>query len=165
MEANVTNASRGFTLIELLVVIAIIGVLSAVVLASLNTARTRANDAAVKSNLNAVRTLGQEFFSVQGSYSSDTGGSLYTGDCLTNQAFFRITSMPGTELRAIADKVTVALEAAYQAGGATNKQCRMSADRSQYLVLMSLPSGGFWCIDSSGSAKATSTISGTAMTC
>ena len=46
--------SKGFTLIELLVVVAIIGLLSSVVLSSLNSARVKGRDARRKSDLHQI---------------------------------------------------------------------------------------------------------------
>ena len=59
---------RGFTLIELLVVIAIIGVLSSVVLASLNSARTKANDAKTRSDLHQISVALEFYYDKFGSY-------------------------------------------------------------------------------------------------
>ncbi len=61
--------NKGFTLIELLVVIAIIGILASVVLASLNTARAKGADAAVKANLNNMRAQAELFYDTPGSYA------------------------------------------------------------------------------------------------
>ena len=50
------KSQRGFTLIELLVVIAIIGLLSSVVFASLNSARTKSRDARRAADIRQIAT-------------------------------------------------------------------------------------------------------------
>lgn len=62
------KAQKGFTLIELLVVIAIIGILSSVVLASLNSARGKARDAKRKQDMVQIRTALEGYFADNGSY-------------------------------------------------------------------------------------------------
>lgn len=62
------QTSRGFTLIELLVVIAIIGILSSVVLASLNTARNKGYDAQRVSNLRTIQTSLEMYYNDHNAY-------------------------------------------------------------------------------------------------
>lgn len=62
------NYNRAFTLIELLVVIAIIGILSSVILASLNSARVRSMDARRKSDLIQIRTALELYYDKCGTY-------------------------------------------------------------------------------------------------
>ncbi|MCB9805852.1 type II secretion system protein [Candidatus Nomurabacteria bacterium] len=66
---------KGFTLIELLVVIAIIGILSSVVLASLNSARNKGEDAAVKANLSNIRAQAELTYDNDGDYDGVCGDS------------------------------------------------------------------------------------------
>src|ERR1044072_6097963 len=62
------NTKRGFTLIELLVVIAIIGLLSSVVLASLNGARKKGRDARRLSDLKQLQTALELYYSDHTAY-------------------------------------------------------------------------------------------------
>lgn len=65
--------TRGFTLIELLVVIAIIGILSSVVLASLNGAREGARDSRRQSDLSQLRTAMELYANDNGDYNATVG--------------------------------------------------------------------------------------------
>lgn len=70
------TARRGFTLIELLIVISIIGVLSSIVLASLDSARTRARDARRMADLHSLETAIVLYLVTNGSFpNNDTSGS------------------------------------------------------------------------------------------
>lgn len=68
-----TRTSRGFTLIELLVVIAIIGILSSVVLASLNDARQKSRDAKRIADIKQLQLALELYFDSNGTYPSTTG--------------------------------------------------------------------------------------------
>ncbi|MEO6536770.1 MAG: prepilin-type N-terminal cleavage/methylation domain-containing protein [Candidatus Paceibacterota bacterium] len=55
-------SNRAFTLLELLVVIAIIGILSSIVLASLNSARMRSRDSVRRSDMHQIQTALQLYW-------------------------------------------------------------------------------------------------------
>lgn len=76
------TSQHGFTLIELLVVIAIIGVLASVVLASLNSARTKARDTERITEIRELQKALELYYLEYGHYpnSSGCGASVPNGN-------------------------------------------------------------------------------------
>lgn len=64
--------NKGFTLIELLVVIAIIGMLASVVLASLNSARSKARDASRLSDMKQLQLALEMYYDDNNRYPTQT---------------------------------------------------------------------------------------------
>ena len=74
---------RGFTLIELLVVVAIIGMLSSIVIASLNSARAKARNASRNEELVQLRTA----FVMAASNSNPYPNSSYQYPCVSASCY------------------------------------------------------------------------------
>ena len=79
---------KGFTLIELLVVVAIIGVLSSIIIVSLSSARAKAADAKMKSQLMSIKILAEKYYDEYGSY----GNVCTADDGISNSKYW--TTMP-----------------------------------------------------------------------
>lgn len=134
--------NQGFTLIELLVVIAIIGILSSVVLASLNTARGKGADAAIKSNLANIRAQAELFY--------DNVPGNYTGLCADPVVAGQLNSARGAAGVTAATDNTLA-----SAGTATLAVCHVSATGDKWAAEVPLKAtpANSWCVDSSGASK------------
>ena len=147
------NFKKGFTLIELLVVIAIIGLLSSVVLASLNTARNKGADAAIKQNLAGIRPQAEIFYDTAGSYGTAqpvgacplvaaVGGSAGAGTLFADAT--------------VANQLTAAAKVLANGNDMTAASCVSSAGAAgAWAVSVPLKSVGTnsWCVDSRGIAK------------
>ena len=147
--------SKGFTLIELLVVIAIIGILSSVVLASLNTARGKGANAAVKENLNNIRAQAELVYD-----SNSPNG--YTGP--TDNVCVNANVAKGVAAAASAGGGSVLATNAPNTAG--NTSCYQAPATWVVQASLKVAEGGnaYWCVDSSGTSKADNVLTGASAT-
>jgi prepilin-type N-terminal cleavage/methylation domain-containing protein len=150
-----SKKQRGFTLIELLVVIAIIGILSSVVLASLNTARAKATDAKIAAEISSIKTSAEMYFGDFGNSYNISGIAI--SDCDTGM--FAVSSNPNIA-QIIADLRSIST--------LYDPACNISADGAQYAVQHQLTAPStdtYFCIEGTGKVSTSSTALGTATSC
>ncbi|MEK7514692.1 MAG: type II secretion system protein [Patescibacteria group bacterium] len=138
--------NKGFTLIELLVVIAIIGLLSSIVLASLNSARAKGADAAIKANLAGIRAQAEILYDTNSGYGVDTTPTAFSvGACAAtaDTLFFDLT------IRA----ALIAAGNASNAGGLGRGSCVSTANAWAASVPLKGTATNSWCVDSTGASK------------
>lgn len=131
----------GFTLIELLVVISIIGILAAILVVSLNTARVKAYDARVKVVVDQLRTLGEVYYH-RNDYS-------FSGldDCISNPT---TATCPGSLAEAVS-----ALKSELDRSQSGEPVVTTDADSFCVGAALATDNSRAFCKDSSGHAGAT----------
>ena len=149
--------NKGFTLIELLVVISIIGLLSSIVLASLNTTRVRASDAAIKENLRGIIASSEIEYSTLGYLYNTTGSLINSTTCST------LTSgtTNGTILQN--QNIKAAINDIKSKNGGVDVTCNLPADGKSYTITASLktPNTNAYVDNTSGNVNISASVAST----
>ena len=134
------RGKRGFTLIELLVVIAIIGLLSAVVLASLNAARERARNASYVAQIKEYQKALALHYSENGSYPGNTTwgciGIGYPGGICWDSSSFNESNSTANALRAAVSPYMDATKPASATDRVFGSMYRRLAGEGYEMILM-----------------------------
>jgi len=147
------KARSGFTLIELLVVIAIIGLLSSIVLASLNAARERGREAAIKSQVLELRKLMELTYSEHGSYAGLNRGWIGTGATNPTCENRGYTGTFGPQAVAVCEGI-VSNIASHENRLFTGVNTDMGFSlAAHYSIMALLPDGTLFCAGSSGATS------------
>lgn len=132
------RTQKGFTLIELLVVIAIIGLLSSIILASLNNARIKSRDARRLADTKQIQTALELYYSDNTAYvTTASGGTTVTSALGTVLAPNYIQTVPKDPSRA---------------DTSSTGYLYCSTDGQSYALLADLEKTGTWCVVAQGSS-------------
>lgn len=156
--------NRGFTLIELLVVIAIIGILAAIVLVSVNSARQRGTNTKVQAELMQLRTQLELNF-VNGVYADLEGSAGHTDTIVSGASGEESIGLLACEIGAIngfvatvADDLTVTCDGvANLSSGVVVYSNSTGSSVSDYGIYATTTPGGYVCVDSFGNTVSTTT--------